>query len=309
LTGAIGHPRIALDFAAVTRRRAARSRYPAETTTIMGDHSLMPRVTLSIRATRWAGPPARVPAAIAAGLDGLDLHLGRRLRARSVPLVPGHGFAIDSVWAPPSSSEARADLDRLILHVNELGVASRGAALVLDGDKVLTQGDERRATIDATERLRRHVPTRTPLLVSLSAKRLEGGRDHLRHLTALRHLAEEWDLGVALDLTDPIDETWEAEAAITRLMPRLWLLRVGSLDERGRGFGRPTLTVRALAAAADCGFGGLIALAPSLPFWERWHSPALVRAYATVAERIRAQFAPINAPLAKELFPKTRPRL
>ena len=275
----------------------------------MGDHSLMPRVTLSVGASRWPGQPSGVPAAITAGLDGLDVHLGRRPPARSVPLACGQGFSVEAIWAPATPSGLRADVDGLLGQVNELGAASHGAALVLDGDKTLMQGDERRATIDAADRLRRHVPPRTPLLVSLSAKRLEGGRDHLAHLTGLRHLAEEWDLGVALDLTDPIDETWEAEAAITRLMPRLWLLRVGSLNGRGHGFGRPTLTVRALAAAADCGFGGIIALAPSLPFWERWRSRALVSAYATTAERIRGHFAPINAPLANELFPKTRPRL
>ena len=45
-------------------------------------------------------------------------------------------------------------------------------------------------------------------------------------LGALRHFAEEWDLGVALDLTGRLDPTWEAEAAVTRLGQRLQLLRV-----------------------------------------------------------------------------------
>lgn len=275
----------------------------------MGDHSLMPRVTLSIGASRWSGPPSRVPAAIAADLDGLDLHLRRRSSSWSAPAASGRALAIHAIWAPSTPSGARANIDQLLSVSRELGTTSRGAALVLDGDRALTQGDERRATIEAVERLRRHLPTQTPVLVSISAKRLEGGRDHLRHLTGIRRLTEEWDFGVALDLSGPIDETWEAEAAITRLMPRLWLLRVGTLDGRGRAFGRPTLTARALAAAADCGFGGIIALAPALPFWNSWRSRALVRAYSTAAERIRGQFAPINTPLANELFPETRPRL
>ena len=55
---------------------------------------------------------------------------------------------------------------------------------------------------------------------------------HPDRLVVLRRLAEEWDFDLALDLCGPIDPTWESEAAISKLMPRLTLVRIGPTESR-----------------------------------------------------------------------------
>jgi len=87
----------------------------------------------------------------------------------------------------------------------------------------------------------------------------------LAELTALRHLAEEWDLGIALDLTDTVDPTWEAEAAVFRLGNHLRLLRVPTCALDRFAIGKDRVISRAVAAAIDQGMPPEIALVPTVP--------------------------------------------
>ena len=87
--------------------------------------------------------------------------------------------------------------------------------------------------------------------------------DHLDRIAAIRRTIEEWDLGIALDLTGDIAAGWEAEAAIARLVRRLtlvrlepWLLPTGqpSLSLAGQ------LAARSLVMLADQGYTGIISI-------------------------------------------------
>jgi hypothetical protein len=109
------------------------------------------------------------------------------------------------------------------------------------------------------------IQAQTPakLLIGLSSSQLRGGRPHLVQLGALRHFAEEWDLGVALDLTGRLDPTWEAEAAVTRLGQRLHLLRVRDTTPSRNAVGLDRVACRALHAAVDRESALIVAVASS----------------------------------------------
>lgn len=117
--------------------------------------------------------------------------------------------------------------------------------------------------------------------VGLPSSLLRGGRPHLVQLGAMRRLAEEWDLPLAIDLSGRFDPTWEAEAAITRLGDRLRLIRVrDSAPSRG-AVGLDRVACRALHAVVDRGKVINIAICPARlsPF------PATPRAAAVGARR------------------------
>ncbi|HYI24918.1 MAG TPA: hypothetical protein VD767_05865, partial [Thermomicrobiales bacterium] len=62
--------------------------------------------------------------------------------------------------------------------------------------------------------------------LGVQGARVSSGHDQLAELTALRHMAEEWDLDLALDLSGDVPHYLEAEAAVLRLLPRLTLVRI-----------------------------------------------------------------------------------
>jgi hypothetical protein len=117
--------------------------------------------------------------------------------------------------------------------------------------------------------------------VGLSTGALRGGRPHLVQLGAIRRFAEEWELGVAVDLAGRFDPTWEAEAAISRIGSRLKLLRMTSSGPSRSAVGRDRVACRALHAAIDRveRLDVALASANSVPF------PVTPRAAARSAER------------------------
>lgn len=123
--------------------------------------------------------------------------------------------------------------------------------------------------------------TPSRLLLGLDTSQLRGGRPHLVQLGALRHFAEEWDLGVALDLTGRLDPTWEAEAAITRLGQRLQLLRIRDTAPSRNAVGLDRVACRALHAALDRESSLTVAVASS----RLSPLPATPRAVAVNARR------------------------
>lgn len=126
-------------------------------------------------------------------------------------------------------------------------------------------------------------------LIGLTTSRLRGGRPHLVQLGALRRFAEEWDLGLALDLTGRLDPTWEAEAAVTRLGPRLRLIRVRDSAPSRTAVGLDRVACRAIHAALDREHPLTVALASSrttpLPMTPRAAAAAARRASEYVQER------------------------
>ena len=87
--------------------------------------------------------------------------------------------------------------------------------------------------------------------IGLPSSTLRGGRPHLVHLGSLRRFAEEWEVGIAVDLTGRFDPTWEAEAAISRIGNRLRVLRLPSSAPSRSAVGRDRVACRALHAAID----------------------------------------------------------
>lgn len=112
------------------------------------------------------------------------------------------------------------------------------------------------------------------IAVGIRAIDLASERDHLEHLLSIRHLAEEWDLDVALDLTGHVPRDWEAEAAIIRLLPRLALIRMSPVIGEGvnpRSITTQSIAARSVAILADQGYSGSISLAPAArPFRSRF---------------------------------------
>lgn len=106
------------------------------------------------------------------------------------------------------------------------------------------------------------------MAVGIRAVDLGGQKGHLDHIRSIRHLAEEWDLDVALDLTGPVPRDWEAEAAIVRLLPRLALVRIAPEAGDGlydhRSIATRSIAARSIAILADQGYSGPISLAPSV---------------------------------------------
>ncbi|MGC4104962.1 MAG: hypothetical protein QM753_01230 [Thermomicrobiales bacterium] len=101
------------------------------------------------------------------------------------------------------------------------------------------------------------------LAIGIRAAAIMRHADHLDRIAAIRRTIEEWELGVALDLTGDVPSGWEAEAAIVRLIRRLtlvrlepWLLPTGQPDLSPAGL----LAARSLSMLADQGYTGIISL-------------------------------------------------
>lgn len=113
--------------------------------------------------------------------------------------------------------------------------------------------------------------TSARIAVGVRAVDFANDRRQLDELIATRRMAEEWDLDIALDLTGNVSLSWEAEAAIVRLMPRLVLVRLQSWmggDGPRISSDRQAITLRTIAMLADQGYAGNISLLPrSVPWW------------------------------------------
>lgn len=138
-------------------------------------------------------------------------------------------------------------------------------------------------------RVRAELPPNARIAIALRPNQLSGGRTHLNDLGRLRRFAEEWDVDIALDLSAPVDRFWEAEAAIWRLTPRLQIVRFGALNAR---FGRrtePRLAARVLAALADGGYAGRIAIAPKGPV-APWRQDGIREETRLIARLVSCRF-------------------
>jgi hypothetical protein len=105
----------------------------------------------------------------------------------------------------------------------------------------------------------------------------------------MRRIAEEWDFGIALDLSGRFDPTWEAEAAIARLGNRLKLLRLSAAAPSRSAVGRDRVACRALHAAIERAAALEVAItsprAVPFPMTPRAAANAAHRAATYVADR------------------------
>ncbi len=156
--------------------------------------------------------------------------------------------------------------------------------------------------------LRRLVPSKTQIAIGLRSRDLEGTRDHLFALAALRRYAEEWDFQLALDVSGRIDPAWEVEAALMRLLPRLALVRLRWPLCPHAQHGPDCTTARTVATLKDLRFTGNIAIVPSVGMWQRWWGPAIAEATRVSAGALRERFATVQHPMEFKSF-RERPNL
>lgn len=218
-----------------------------------------PPIDLDLRARALSRHDGNIekPASVWLSASVLDMPvaaIASRLRERVGDVVPGT-IAVD----PPTNGDAHQGT---MAHLDALGGAFVGAS-----------GPPR-------------------VVLALRSARLIGGRRHLATLTALRRLTEEWNLGVALDLTGSFDPQWEAEAAIVRLGKRLVLLRVGSRALGPGPIDRDRVARRAVRAAIERCPDLSVSIEPTLPWWQLFAADERGRTWLEAEERLKLWFAP-----------------
>jgi hypothetical protein len=220
--------------------------------------------------------------AAAANANGVDVDaaspLSTWLATHSGP--PNSQIQTRSLWLPLDI--ARSPRHRRLIEKTAERQPESSPLLVLLLSSAFTVGDVSLALSTARS-------DHSPLAVSigLPSTLLRGGRPHLVQLGSIRRIAEEWDIGVAIDLAGRFDPTWEAEAAIARLGDRLRILRLSAAAPSRSAVGRDRVACRALHAAIDRAEMLDVAItAPrAIPF------PMTPRAAANAAQRAAAYIA------------------
>lgn len=222
-----------------------------------------------------------------AGMYALDLDLtgrGRLPDQRSFrDIAAEQTLRVKSVWLPAAlPREAAADRLISLLRVmrDELGLRSiivprrdTGGASALRTRAVL------RPLLDEPE------SSCLRLVIGMDGDDIPSNRDQLSTLAAYKRFAEEWDVDLALDMSHDANRTWEIEATIVRLMPRLHHVRLpASLDDHG-AIGSSRLVNRAITILADQGFAGTISLLPLQPPFLLRLRPAIAVEHIEVREQ------------------------
>jgi hypothetical protein len=163
-------------------------------------------------------------------------------------------------------------------HQSPQSERSDGARIVVKLPDLMGSADDQTTIIKARQALVA-CPWADGVTIAVPAIAIEGGRAHLTRLHGLRHLVEEWEMLLALDLSQQTDARWEAEAAVQIAGPRLSLVRLRSpLIE---GIGRHSdVHVRTLRACAERGFAGTISMATPTPLWLSWHRSSIERDFS-----------------------------
>ena len=273
-----------------------------------------PPVSLSTRASTALRLRTFFRVAAEAGVDGIDLDLsgpvGRVTPAAVAGLVDASGVPINSVWVSRvlPGPWARRRSDEAARLAAAVARAAPAPTLIVDARPRGGAEFSRSALAEIAGTVRDWAGDGVRVAIALRPHHLAGGRAHLAHVAILRRLIEEWDLDLALDLLGPVDPQWEVEAAVSRLLPRLAVVRLGPVPVPAPASRRGRLAARALLAALDAGFGGTLAVAPSLPAWQIGWAPALARAAAAAGDHVRLRYAAIYEQPAFDSSPDPRPR-
>ena len=212
--------------------------------------------------------------AATAGLYGLDLDLRRAWRSPDPDTLDDDSSSrIRSVWLPAQYTgpfcERRAERLADFLEQAATRHGLRSIVMPKPGTSK-TQGVH-------LGRIARDIAARTGARIALrlgAETLLERSGSHLEHVANMRRIAEEWEMDIALDLTAPDIERWEAEAALVRLFPRLALVRIRPAHDSD---GLPATTpesrasLRTIGMLADQGYSGVISIAPE-PISPSWLS-------------------------------------
>lgn len=213
--------------------------------------------------------------------DGIDLDLTRwwsRRGHRRIELpTPLRRPVIHSIWLGPSNFH---DVNGEFAASSSLMTLLReaeGVTLVVADPGDALSGGLRGPRFELATRIKAIAGDRHRVCVGVRAATRASGRAHLVRLRALRSMTEEWDLGLALDLSSADDWQWEAEAAVFHTAPNLNVIRLALPGAAFDARVRSRLTMRTLASAVDSGFTGIFSLAPHLPVWQ-WRNRDLMEA-------------------------------
>ena len=223
-----------------------------------------PLLSIAITQPRFGGFIASFEAARRAMIRWADLELtGSRFalnHAARRRAASETGVSIRALWVPSLSDGTRRYLrpEACAKLTVEVARASGAIAVILDPPDRDGRHPARQARLIAT--VRERLPADTRLTLVLRPSTLDGTREHLTSLAALRRQAEEWDFDVALDLKGPVDHAWESEAAVSKILPRLTVVRFGPIESRPPGRGRERQTARVLAHLVDVGYQGAVAI-------------------------------------------------
>lgn len=249
-----------------------------------------PFFTISTSSTVWRGFNGYIGLADRLGASGIDIdettlagrwisRVGRTDQAN--PITP-----IASVWLAGTDAAALLgrDHERYARSIESNDVGG-DLTLVLRLPEVAgSDGDI--STIQNAQRVLERSPWVSSVVIAVPAVASEGGRAHLTRLRSLKRLTEEWDLGLAFDLTARTDNRWEAEAAVHIAGSRLQIVRTGAPLLNGVGR-HADVHIRTLRACVDTGFGGTFSFVPPTPFWLGWHAGSIERDLAANRDTLR----------------------
>lgn len=240
---------------------------------------------LSTQATSLLRLDGYASAVDEADLSGIDLDATNDFKRAIVASRSMHralaNQLVRSVWVRPLQLEGTG-LQPFRDAAKTCGEA-RLPLLIVDVPSGVDYLDAVGIQLAAANRLRGAVGNQASIAIAVRAENPEGNRNHLDRLSIIRHKAGEWDFKLALDLTTKPDGTWEAEAAMMRVLPRIANIRLTVPRTLLSGGVRWRIASRVIASATDGGYRGFVSLAPELSLWER-HS------ISTLADR-SAMFA------------------
>jgi hypothetical protein len=230
-----------------------------------------PQIALSTRAGLTGSFPLWTEIANLTRVAGLDLDLSnwpRRFLLHADPWPEAFRHpAVHGIWL--RASQLLSDPNAGATCIDAASTPASGEkTIVVQQDAILGSGAPE-SVIKAIARWHNAYPeSHSPrVALALAPTDRNGGREHLQRLQLIRYLAAEWDLDLALDLLGRIDETWEAEAAVLKIIPRLRVLRIPYPIISPIDTTRSRMTKRVLIAAIDSGYDGIISIAPPLKPW------------------------------------------
>ena len=187
----------------------------------------------------------------------------------TIPVAPGTDvIRIRSVWVP-DRIDGWLDAKRMGRMMSFLTAAAGSMSL---RTIILPRSAESGAGSTMGANLRKQldpaIQNSVRFAIGIRGSRIHRGHDQLVQLTALRHMAEEWDLDLALDLAGDVPHYLEAEAAVLRLLPRLTMVRIPTWVSRtGELSTDDPISRRVVAILADQGYAGAISIIPSPPLF------------------------------------------
>jgi hypothetical protein len=238
---------------------------------------------------------ADILAAIAArsSRTGIDIDLtGAKWRSKFIrPDEPETYESITSLWLPANAD----DCDTIAARI---GISQRALVVIDEESGKEPNGKRQLAT---AIRLRSLIPSSTRVALAIRPRNPDGNRAHLGQIALLRHVAEEWDFDIALDLCAHIDWLWEAEAVVHRLSSRLRLVRMIYPLPRLDAHTRTRITQRTIAACVDAAFDGQLSIVCPLPLWRWRDANALDRGFQGAVERLSDRFGLVSMPSHRDV--------